>query len=227
MNNPVNIRYSKKIILGVLFLSMGVSNALGQKDRTKEIQVVLDACVQLRDAAETRDSLALTDCAVILRSENISTFSSLICLDEDEGNLDGHLVFDQDFADSLAQDSVVLSQANHFNQTRAVRGENKDGSVKIKTCFIAAKKSIKYRFSSGGGHQELAVVAEAGGKVSMKIHVTNSDGLNMNHNDRKDVRSGRPERTASFDLPKGKRNIVELEVINCVDKDISVVIISN
>ena len=221
------MHYSKKIILGVLFMAISVSNAIGQKDLTKEVQTIIDACVQLREAAEARDSLMLTNSAAILRSENISAFNSLICLDENEGNLDGHIIFNQDFADSLAQDSVVLSHTNLFNQTHAVRGENKEGSIKIKTCFIAAKKSTKYRFSSSGGLQELAVVAEAGGRVTLKIHVTNSAGLNMNRNDRKDVRLGRSERTASFDLPEGKRNIIEMEVINCVDKDISVVIISN
>ena len=188
------------------FIAVGTSNVLGQKVKTDEIQSVINA--------------------TMLRNENISSFGSLICLDEEEGSLDGHLIFDQDFADSLAQDSTILTQSDSFNRTQALRGQNENGSIQVKTCFIAAKKSTKYRFSSQG-HQELAVVAEAGGKVSMKIHVTNSSGLDVRYDDRKDVRLGRSERKASFELPKGKNNIVELEVVNCVDKDISVVVIKN
>ena len=221
------MNHYRRTILLISFLLLNISGAIGQRVRTTQIQSVIDACVQLRDAAETMDSAALTHCAALFRDEDISTFGTLVSLDESEEVLDGHLIFDQNFADSLAKDSTVLSRAEIFNQTQTVRGRQDKGTIMVKTCFIAANKSRKYRFSSMGGVQELAVVAEAGGRVSMKIHVTNSDGLDMNRNDRKDVRTGRPERKDSFKLPKGKRNVIELEVFNCVDKDISVVIISN
>lgn len=87
-------------------------------------------------------------------------------------------------------------------------------------------QSTKYSFASKG-RQELAVVAEAGGLVTMKIHVTNNSGLDKRYDDIDDVKIGRPQRMTCFDLPANKRNTVELEIINCGDKDCSFVVISN
>ena len=92
--------------------------------------------------------------------------------------------------------------------------------------FVKAGKSTKYNFFSKG-HQELAVVAENGGLVTMKIHVTNSAGLDVRHDDTKSVKRGLPQRKTSFELPTDRRNTVELEVVNCGNKDISFVVISN
>lgn len=69
--------------------------------------------------------------------------------------------------------------------------------------------------------------AEAGGLVTMRIHVTNSAGLNKRFDDTRDVKKGQPHRQTSFELPTDKKNTVELEVINCSKKDISFVVISN
>ena len=113
-----------------------------------------------------------------------------------------------------------------MNRTRTHRGQYTDGKVHTKTCFVKAGKSTKYSFGSKG-HQELAVVAEAGGLVTMKIHVTNSSGLDFRKDDTKSVKKGMPQRKTSFELPNDRRNIVELEIVNCGKKDCSFVVISN
>lgn len=85
---------------------------------------------------------------------------------------------------------------------------------------------MKYTLPSKG-RQELAVVSEAGGRVTMKVHVTNKKGLNKRYDDTTSVKLGLPNRKTTFMLPGDCVNIVELEVVNCSKKDISFVVISN
>ena len=130
------------------------------------------------------------------------------------------------FADSIAEGKDVYGKADDMNRSTAHRGQTSDGSILTKTCFVKAGKSTKYSFASKG-HQELAVVAEAGGLVTMKIHVTNNAGLDKRFDDTKNVKKGMPQRKTSFELPTDRRNTVELEIINCGKKDCSFVVISN
>ena len=102
---------------------------------------------------------------------------------------------------------------------------NRD-SILTKTCFAKAGKSVKYTFPSKN-KQILAVVAEAGGRVTMKVHVTNKKGLNKRYDDTTSVKLGLPNRKTTFMLPGDCVNTVELEVVNCSKKDISFVVISN
>ena len=113
-----------------------------------------------------------------------------------------------------------------MNRAKTHRGQYTDGKVHTKTCFVKAGKSTKYNFRSKG-FQELAVVAEAGGLVTMKIHVTNNEGLDFHKDDTKNVKKGMPHRKTSFELPKDRSNLVELEIVNCGKKDCSFVVISN
>ena len=113
-----------------------------------------------------------------------------------------------------------------MNRSTAHRGQTTNGSYLTKTCFVKAGKSTKWTFASKG-HQELAVVAEAGGLVTMKIRVTNSAGLDRRFDDTKSVKAGLPQRKTVFELPTDRKNTVELEIVNCGKKDCSFVVISN
>ena len=219
----------KKIVLIVfsLFCALNIS---AQEDASEKlgIQTVIDACIALRDAVATGDTVAIRQSAEDLKAVKAVSFNSLRCKDESISSLDGHLVFDEAFADSLAAGNTsVYQQANDMNnRSSAYRGQTADGSYLTKTCMVKAGQSTKYTFSSKG-HQELAVVAEAGGLVTMKIRVTNNAGLDRRYDDTKNVKTGLPQRKTSFDLPTNRRNVVELEIINCGNKDCSFVVISN
>ena len=219
----------KKIVLIVfsLFCALNIS---AQEDASEKlgIQTVIDACIALRDAVATGDTVAIRQSAEDLKAVKAVSFNSLRCKDESISSLDGHLVFDEAFADSLAAGNTsVYHQANDMNnRSSAYRGQTADGSYLTKTCMVKAGQSTKYTFSSKG-HQELAVVAEAGGLVTMKIRVTNSAGLDRRYDDTQNVKTGLPQRKTSFDLPTNRRNVVELEIINCGNKDCSFVVISN
>lgn len=192
-----------------------------------EIQAVMDACITMREAVAAGDTAAIRRSAQQLRGTNTVNFSSLRCKDNSMSSLKGHLVFDEDFADSLANGNMsVFDKADDMTRTAAHRGQTANGSILTKTCFVKAGKSTKWTFASKG-HQELAVVAEAGGLVTMKVHVTNSAGLDERHDDTKSVKKGLPQRKTSFELPEDRKNTVELEIINCGKKDCSFVVISN
>ena len=217
----------KKILL-VLFSVFGVTTlfAQGKVDESLSIDAAINACIAMRDAVAANDSAAIKQSANDLKAAGTTNFNSLRCKDDSIASLKGHLVFDEAFADSLAEGKDVYDKADDLNRSTAHRGQTADGSILTKTCFVKAGKSTKYSFASKG-HQELAVVAEAGGLVTMKVHVTNTAGLDKRYDDTKNVKKGMPQRKTTFELPTDRRNTVELEVVNCGTKDCSFVVISN
>jgi len=217
----------RKVVFILLF-AFGALTANSQETFTdsKSIDAAFNACIAMRDAVANKDSAAIKQSAIDLKAAGATNFSSLRCKDDSIASLNGHLVFDEAFADSLAEGKDVYSKADDLNRSTAHRGQTADGSILTKTCFVKAGKSTKYSFASKG-HQELAVVAEAGGLVTMKVHVINAAGLDKRFDDTKNVKKGRPQRKTSFDLPTDRRNTVELEIVNCGKKDCSFVVISN
>ena len=208
-------------VLGVLTVS-----AQDQVDESLSIDAAINACIAMRDAVANNDSAAIKKAADNLKAAGTTSFNSLRCKDDSIASLNGHLVFDEAFADSIAEGKDVYDKADDMNRSKAHRGQTADGSIFTKTCFVKVGKSTKYSFASKG-HQELAVVAEAGGLVTMKVHVTNSAGLDKRFDDTKNVKKGMPQRKTVFELPTDRRNTVELEIINCGKKDCSFVVISN
>lgn len=218
----------KKIVIIVLsILSTFSAYAQDATNENMEIQAVIDACISMRDAVAAGDTAAIRQSARNLRTAGATSFTSLRCKDDSIASLRGHLVFDGAFADSLAAgNTAVYDKADDMNRSTAHRGQTTDGSYLTKTCFVKAGKSTKWTFASKG-HQELAVVAEAGGLVTMKVHVTNSAGFDRRFDDTKQVKKGLPQRKTAFELPADRRNTVELEIVNCGKKDCSFVVISN
>ena len=208
-------------VLGILTVS-----AQDQVDESLSIDATINACIAMRDAVANNDSAAIKQSAKDLKAAGTTSFNSLRCKDDSIASLNGHLVFDEAFADSIAEGKDVYGKADDLTRSTAHRGQTADGSILTKTCFVKAGKSTKYTFASKG-HHELAVVAEAGGLVTMKVHVTNSAGFDKRFDDTKNVKKGMPQRKTVFELPSDRRNTVELEIINCGKKDCSFVVISN
>lgn len=218
----------KQITFTILFCFCMLNISAQNEDTdSMSIQAVINACIAMRDAVASGDTAAIRQSANDLKTTGATDFKTLRCKDDSIASLKGHLVFNDTFADSLAIGNTnVYNKADDMSRSTAHRGQTADGSYLTKTCFVKAGQSTKYSFASKG-HQELAVVAEAGGLVTMKIHVTNSAGFDRRFDDTKSVKAGLPQRKTSFELPTDKRNTVELEVINCGKKDCSFVVISN
>ena len=190
------------------------------------IDDAFDAFVAMQKSLANEDSVALTDAARKLRNAKVAMFSSLRCKDDSVASLNGHFVFDEDFADSVALGKDVYDNSDSIARTTNNRGQTSDGSILTKTCLVKVGNSTKYTFVSRG-IQELGVVTEPGGKVAVRIHVTNNSGLNEWHNDNKNAKKGTSRFKTVFTLPVDKNNKVELEVINRGKKNISFVVISN
>ena len=195
---------------------------------TESIQEAIDACLWLAESAESKDTIALQKAKVAMEECKLSDFGSLRSQNRDENELlEGHLVFNVAFADSLANGKDAYKNADNINRSSTHRGQMQPGEILTKTCFIKAKGKSVYTFPSHD-RQELAVVAEPGGLITTRVHAVNkTKGINEWHNDTVDVAKGRNSRKTSFNLPSRPRSQVTLEITNCTNKDITVVVISN
>lgn len=195
---------------------------------TESIQAAIDACLLLAESAKSKDTIAIQKAKVAMEECKLSDFGSLRSQNRDENeSLEGHLVFNVAFADSLANGKDAYKNADNINRSSTHRGQMQPGEILTKTCFIKAKGKSIYTFPSHD-RQELAVVAEPGGLITTRVHAVNkTKGINEWHNDTVDVAKGRNSRKTSFNLPSRPRSQVTLEITNCTNKDITVVVISN
>ena len=170
-----------------------------------------------RKSSGTKGSLqAFSDC-------DASPFGVLKCLDKEPLSLDGHFVFDSEFADSLVAGRLVYPFAQKYAERTRRRGKRGAGNLFCVTYAVKAAGSAHFSFPSRG-RQELAVISEPGGFITLRIHDIKHD---MWYNDTEDVSAGRPSRYLVFDLPTDEVSTLELEVINTGADDTSFVIISN
>ncbi len=194
----------------------------------ESIQSAVDACLLFVESVEVKDTAALVEIINAMKACRLTDFSSLKQKNRNENeSLNGHMVFNIAFADSLVQGKDPYKNADFINKLMTHRGQMKPGEILTKTCFVKANGKSVYTFNSRG-RQELAIVAEPGGLVTTRIHVVNKEKkINEWHNDTFDVAKGRNSRKSAFTLPQKPVSLVTLEIINCTNKDISVVVISN
>ena len=195
---------------------------------TESIQSAVDACLLLVKSVEAKNITALIEAKEAMQECKLTDFSSLIPKNQnDNESLNGHMVFNVAFVDSLIEGKNPYKNADDINKSMIHRGQMRPGEILTKTCFIKAKGKSVYTFTSHG-RQELAVIAEPGGLITTRINATNKEKkINEWHNDIVDVAKGRNSRKSAFTLPHNSKSIVTLEIINCTNKDISVVVISN
>lgn len=202
--------------------------ANGDSCSIETIQSAIDACILLAQSAEANDTIALRKAKEAMEKCDLALFGSLRKQDKSEEiSLDGHLVFNVAFADSLANGKDAYKNADTINKTTSHRGQMEGGQILTKTILIKAKGKSEYKFPSRD-RQELAVVAEPGGLITTRVHAVNTDkGVDEWHNDTTEVKKGKNSRKTAFTLPHTPRSQVTLEITNCINKDISVVVISN
>lgn len=216
----------RHILLFLFVVSFSVTRAQEIETDSMSIDAVFEACVAMQESLESNDTTALVDAAAKFKETKATSFTSLRCKDDSISSLKGHFVFNEVFVDSLAAGKDAYSNADDINRATTHRGQLTGGSILTKTCFVKAGKSTKYTFASRGW-QELGIITEPGGRVYVRVHVTNPNGFDARYNDDKNAVKGTRRYRRSFDLPIKQRNTVELEVINRGSKDISFVVISN
>lgn len=186
-----------------------------------KIQQTYDACVQIREAIGSVPELKIAN--ERLKECETQPFTSLRITGDDYPTLDNHLVFDYEFIDSLIVNRKVYKFAQQYAERSLKRGKSNIAVdvVYTRTCTVKGNSSVKLLYVDRG-HQEIAVVTEPQGKVTLRI---NDKTHNKWYNDNVDETIGRESRFQIFDLPTSERSTIEIEVINLHDKDISFVVI--
>lgn len=188
-----------------------------------DMKNAFDACVAIRSAIESGSRQNLIFANNIFKRYDTSPFSSLRSIDDDILSLDGHFIYNTDFIDSLLAGKNVYPKAQMFANELVRRGNLADGSIFIKNCIVRKGTSTKYRFASMG-HQEIAIVTEPGGLVTLRVYDKTNGRV---FTDTKNFRQGMSTRFISFDSDNKKRVILEIEIENRTGKDISFIVLSN
>lgn len=216
----------RHILFFLLVISFSVARAQEIETDSLSIDAVFEACAAMQESLENNDTTALVDAAAKLKEAKAASFTSLRCKDDSISSLNGHFIFNEVFVDRLAADKDAYSNADNINRATTHRGQLTGGRILTKTCLVKADKSTKYTFTSRG-RQELGIITEPGGRVYVRVHVTNPNGFDARYNDDKNAVKGTHRYRRAFDLPIERGNTVELEVINRGNKDTSFVVISN
>lgn len=155
-------------------------------------------------------------------------FSSLrSTMSNEEYSYNGHMVFDYEFLSDLRKKGKdVYQQSDSYERNTHTHGQIPSNSILVRTCYVKANSMATYTFVSRGS-QELAVVAEPGGLLLLKVHVTNADGYDKWYGDESNNKSGEAFKYIAFHGPNNIRNKVAIEVTNCINKDITFAVISN
>lgn len=210
-----------RFILLIILLCIGLEGLAQQP--TPEVQAAIDACMALRTAAGSGSTDGLKQANKALKACDVKPFSLLRCRDENVPSLNCHFVFDEKFVDSLVVNREVYKFAQQYADKAEKRSTSSSGKVFAKTCMVKGKKSTIYTLGAKDT-QYIAVVTEPKGLVTLRIHDKTNDKW---YNDTEDVHVGRPFRIITIDLPKDRNNLLEIEVINTSENDISFVMIGN
>ena len=214
----------KKIILTTICLALLIFSLHAQKLSPK-MQSTYDACLQLQAAISSGSTPTLREANQNLKDCKTAYFSSLEVEDEElQPSFNGHFLFDYEFVDSLIVNRAVYQFAQRYAERCAKRSiSSSSREVYTRTCMVGGKTSTKMTYVSRG-HQELALVTEPGGLITIRIHDLKH---NKWYNDNTMENEGLPSRIRVFDLPTSEIATIEVEVINRSEKDVSFVVIYN
>ena len=212
----MNIKVYCILFLVSFFVICG-SNA---QNLSKDLQTVFDACQSIRMAIDAGNTSSLKAANKVLKHCGIRPFTSLYPIDSEPVSLNGHFVFDCTFIDSLITGRDVYKFAQRYAELNGVKGLSTSGKVCAKTCAVKSLSSAKFIFTAKG-HQELAVVTEPGGLITLRIHDITHD---IWCNDTVNVYKGQASRIAIMNLPD-ERSEIELNIMNRCNRDISFVVI--
>ena len=190
---------------------------------------VVAAYINLRDAAAINDTVALRQVAEQLRRYDPSDFKTFHLVEDETMPLNGHIVFDEAFADSLSKGVNIYHQSDSLNRAigeRSVGMQSPRGRLQSKTIFIKANQTASCTFVAKGV-KKIAVVAEGGGRVSMTMQGLYKNKPYTQYVDTEKVKKGMLHRTGALALREDCLRTVLMKIKNCVQKDISIVITMN
>lgn len=190
---------------------------------------VVATYINLRDAAAINDTVALKQVAEQLRRYDPSDFKTFHLAEDETMSLNGHIVFDEAFADSLSKGVDIYQQSDSLNRAigeRSVEMQSPRGRLQSKTVIIKANQTASCTFVAKGV-KKITVVAEGGGRVSMTMQGLYKNKPYTQYVDTEKVKKGMPHRTGTLALREDCLSTVLMKIKNCVQKDISIVITMN
>lgn len=202
--------------------------SLSMSEEFSSIRNVFELFIKIQELAASQKYTQLADYAEVFNNYNLQNFPSLRLVKGEVVSLNGHFIYNEEFF-RLSSKGVQYMYADKCNQKANIIGNKRqinENSVLYKNYGVIADSSLIFSFPSRKS-QEIAVVAEPGGMVSVKIHITNKKGLDEWYITDSNFKKGEPYRKISFNIPDDVINNVEIEVVNCTNKDISFVLLSN
>lgn len=184
-----------------------------------------DFFLNIRNNVNKRDLPQLKLLAEYFHNLKLSTFNSIRIIKGESVNLNGHFIFNEEFM-KLYSETQTYPDADRCNFRANMARGTTQGALLYRNFGVKAKSSVTLSFASRG-NQELAVITEPGGKISLRIHITNNSGLDKTEYSTSNYIEGEPARKWQYNFSNNTRNNVEIEVINCCGQDVSFVIISN
>lgn len=194
-----------------------------------DLDKVVATYINLRDAAAISDTIVLKQVAEQLRRYNPSDFKTFHLVEDETMSLNGHIVFDEAFADSLSKGVDIYQQSDSLNRVigeRSVGMQSPRGRLQSKTIIIKVNQTASCTFVAKGV-KKIAVVAEGGGRVSMTMQGLYKNKPYTQYVDTEKVKKGMPHRTGTLALREDCLSTVLMKIKNCVQKDISIVITMN
>lgn len=191
------------------------------------INKAFDFFLKIRDVVTVNSLSQLSYYTDSFDKFGLTPFSSLRIVKGETINLNGHFIYNEEFI-KLCSINAAYPNADVCDQNAQKRGIGQiTGQFALyKNLAVKANSSLTLSFPSRG-YQEIAVITEPKGLVSLKIHVQNKNGLDEWHSSISNFKKGEPYRKVPLNLPTNVLNHVEIEIINCTNNDISFVLLSN
>lgn len=208
----------------ILFLALGMAFAV-KGQLSEEMERAVGICKSISDAVYGSSTAPLKAANRGFKSANIIEFGFLrLEKGNSEMDIDGHLLFDEEFIDSLIVNRKVIAFSKKYNEKRRNRASaGKKGSIQLSTKALGAgQKAVWKTFNRDIA--EYALVAEPNGLFTMTIR---DDKGNVLYAETKDNKKGAPVRRARLELPSGKRTNLLIEVVNRGDRDASFALLGN
>lgn len=182
-----------------------------EAEEPDEVDMIVGSMMTVRDAVANGDSIAIAGEMERLASTDIKI--------NDE-------IRPEDYAGS--SESLFLEtwkDAIHGSKLTRDRGVDRDGSKVTTRRFNVAKgSSVKFTVKCSS-RLSVAVVPEAGGLVTMRLHAYNRHGFDRHFDDTEKFHQGKSYRKKKISVPDMPTK-VEIEVINRSPKNISYTLIT-
>lgn len=211
-----------KSIIAIALMAVGLSANAQTLSRSMESAIA--ACQGVSQAIGNSSTAPLKAANKVLKAADIVNFGDLSLKKGKDLDVNGHLIFDEEFLDSLIVNRKVLAFSSRYAKKRSHRGSTGvEGRIRMTTKALKAGQSATWK-TVNKGTAEFAVVAEPGGLLTMTIR--NEKGKVL-YAETVRNKQGAPMRKAQLKLPENESTTLLIEVVNHATTDTSFAILKN